>query len=273
MKLVLFSKELKNLSEIELIRIASELGIDGYDLCVRDGYQVSPATAEKGLSKLVKKLGEAGLAVPQITSPGDFLLPDDSRAEPILAGMQAAEVKFLKLGYFKFDPHEEDYWEKVDHIRKAFSGWEKLAEKYGVTICYHTHQNRCMGMNGGTLAHLLKGFNPDYIGAYLDPFHLRAEGEEFAVALAIVKEYLKLVALKDLTLHRREKDNHGCVQWEIVEAGHGMVDWSAVFSDLSRIGYDGPYSVHCEFEGLGKEELLEKAKREVNWFRGKIGKS
>ena len=40
-------------------------------------------------------------------------------------------------------------------------------------------------MNASALAHPLRGFDPRYVGAYLDPCHLCIEGEEFALALAI----------------------------------------------------------------------------------------
>jgi len=42
MKLVLFTKLLKDKDAAGLIRIAREHRLDGFDLCVRDGYPVNP---------------------------------------------------------------------------------------------------------------------------------------------------------------------------------------------------------------------------------------
>ena len=44
-----------------------------------------------------------------------------------------------------------------------------------------------------------------------------------------------------------------------------VVDWTAVFEDLKRIGFDGPVSVHCEFHAE-EEDLLPAIKREVAFF-------
>ena len=154
----------------------------------------------------------------------------------------------------------------MDRIQKAFKGWQKLAEKYNVRICYHTHSNRCMGLNASMMAYLLRDFDPQYFGAYLDPGHMVVEGEEFALGLAIMREYLQIVGLKDVLKTRMEKGGHGAVQVSWVEAGQGMVDWTTVFSDLKRIGFDGPMSVHCEFEDP-EGGPIAGAKREVTFFR------
>ena len=155
----------------------------------------------------------------------------------------------------------------MDTCRRALEGWAKLAEKHNVRICYHTHSNRCMGLNAGMLAHLVRGFDPRHIGAYLDAGHLVAEGEEFAVAVAIVREHLAMVALKDFLLQRTQRADHGSVSRDVVEAGVGMVDWTAVFAELVRIGFDGPLSVHCEFH-VDEGAFTAAAARETAFFLG-----
>ena len=74
-----------------------------------------------------------------------------------------------------------------------------------------------------------------------------------------------MVALKDFLLYRQEKAGHGSVKRDVVEAGTGMVDWSAVFEELVRIGFDGPLSIHCEFH-VPEGEFLAAAAREVAFF-------
>ncbi len=266
MKLILFSKMLKEKTIPELAELAPRLGLEGYDLCVRPGYPVSPDNAATELAKAVRLLGEAGLAIPMVTGNFDLLQPNHPTAEPLLAAMGQAGVGLLKLGYFGFDPLKQDYWQEVDGIRRALEGWEKLGAQNGVKVCYHTHSHRCMGLNAGTMAHLLRGFDPRHIGAYLDPGHLVVEGEEFAVALAILRDYLSIVALKDVRLDRVEKQGHGSVKAEWVEAGQGMVDWTAVFADLKRIGFAGPLSVHCEFH-CAPDQFLGAVQREVGFFK------
>lgn len=265
-EIVVFSKMLKAKSVGELVEIALDYGFEGYDLCVRPGYPVNPDNVGETLVGAVRTLERAGLGIPMITGDLALVTPDHPTAEPILRAMDRANVRLLKLGYFRFDPLTQDYWEEVSRIRAAFAGWEQLARKYHVKICYHTHNDRCMGLNAAALAHLIHGFDPQYIGAYLDPLHLVLEGEEFAFGLAMVQKYLSIVALKDVLKWRVEKNGHGSVGFGVVPASEGMVDWTAVFSDLKRVDYQGPFSIHCEYHVSGPE-FWNILRREIAFFK------
>ena len=264
MKLILFSKMLKEKSIEELAELAAEIGLDGYDLAVRPDYPVNPDNAATALPAAAKVMRAAGVDIPMLTGNFDLLEPDHPTAEPILGAMDEADVRLVKLGYFKFEPAAMDYWAEVDRVRGILERWARLAEKHRVKVCYHTHSNRNMGLNAGMLAHLIRDLDPRYIGAYLDTGHLVAEGEEFAVAAAIVRDYLSIVSLKDFLLTRVPVANHGSVKRDVVEAGQGMVDWTAVFAELKRIGYTGPGTIPCEFQA---EDFIAAVKREVTFFR------
>ncbi|MCK4819215.1 sugar phosphate isomerase/epimerase [bacterium] len=272
MKLIVFSKMFKDKNPEDLVNLAQEYGFDGYDLCVRPGYPVSPDNADEKLKEVSKLFEQNGLSIPMVTAPGDLLFPEHPAAEPILAAMDKANIRLFKLGYFKFDALTQDYWEEVDKIRRAFEEWQKLAKRYNIRICYHTHSNRCMGLNCSALAHLINGFDSKYIGAYIDPGHMTVEGEEFSFGTAIIKKYLSIIALKDVLLERETHGGHGKVVSKWVKAGEGMVDWTAVFSELTRLGFNGPLSVHCEFE-VPANEFLNAFKHEINFFKNKLDQS
>src|SRR5665811_1102548 len=40
----------------------------------------------------------------------------------------------------------------------------------------------------------------------------------------------------------------GALTWECVLAGQGGVKWSSVFGELAKVNFQGPCSVHAEFE-------------------------
>ena len=250
-----FSKIFPDANAAELIRRAEITGAEGYDLAVRPGYAVGPDNVEE-LPAFVKTLRDANLAVPMITAPGDFLSPQDELAPRYLKAMAEAEVPLIKLGYFKFDPHR-DYWKAVDEARRALAGWEKLAREYEVTVCYHTHSGPCMGQNASALAHLIHGFDPQYIGGYLDPCHLRLCGEEFPFAAAVIGEQLKIVSLKDVTTPPRQ----------LVPAGEGHVKWDEVFGVLAARNFDGPLTVHTEFELPDGDSALPLVAEEISYFK------
>lgn len=266
MKLIVFSKMLAALGVDELGDLAGRLGIDGYDLAVRPGHPVNPDNVSEALPGAAESLRRRGLDIPLITADTGLVDPGAPGAEPLLEAMAAAGVPRVTLGYFKLDP-AADYWEAVAACRGELTRWGELAAAHGVQVVYHTHSNRCLGLNAGMLAHLLRGLDPARVGAYLDTGHLVGEGEEFAVALAIHREHLSAVALKDFLLRREERHGHGRKVRDVVEAGQGMADFTSVFEILRDHGFGGPASIHCEFH-LPADGFDAAVAREAEFFVG-----
>ena len=269
MKLVFFSKTFKDKSIPDLVDAAHEFGFEGYDLCVRPGYAVNPENATSALPEAVKRLAADGFSVEMVTAPGDLVSPDHPWVEPLLGAMGESGIRLLKLGYAHFDPAREDYRQRVSEVRHALSLWEKLGERYGVKICYHTHSGMCLGLNCAALMHLVDGFDPKHIGAYIDPAHMLLNGEPFAFGVGMVREYLAIVALKDVLVSREPSGDEGKRRTRWVPAGEGCVPWSEVFAELARVGFDGPLTIHAEYQAETPEEHRAKLKPEVEYFRKK----
>ncbi len=273
MKIVFFSKFLKELDVDGLIVAGQRLGLEGWDLAVRPGYVVNPDNVATALAPAARKLAAAGQPVLDVTGNFDVLWPDGPQVRPLLQGMQAAGVPLLKLGYFIVDVTKQDYWQEVERIRQALSGWEKLGREYGVMILYHTHSGQgFMGLNCAALMHLLKDFDPQHIGAYLDPGHMLVNGEPFPFGLAMAKQYISMLGLKDYKPHHQivnVGEPEGKLNWECVLAGQGGVSWSVVFGELAKINFHGPCSVHAEFEAPrhAAHLFLEMAKADVTYFK------
>ena len=263
MKLIVFSKMLSDKSVDQLADLAQELGIDGYDLAVRPGHPVNPDNVSTALPAAAQLFRDRDLDIPLLTANTDLVDPGVEAADTLLAAMADAGAPRVKLGYYKIDLNGS-YWDQVEVTRRHLEGWGELAAKHGVQVVYHTHSNRCMGLNAGMLMHLLRGLDASRVGAYLDTGHLVGEGEEFVVATKIAAEYLTCVSLKDFNLHRGEKANHGVKSRDVVEAGLGMVDWTSVFAELKALEFDGPASIHCEFET--EDDFLTTVRREAAFF-------
>lgn len=264
MKLILFSKMLQDRTIDELAQLATSLGIDGYDLAVRPGHPVHPDNVASALPEAARILRGEGHDIPMITANTDLVDPAAAGVDELLAAMAAAEVPQVKLGYYKLDV-TADYWASVDACRDRLASWSSKAQSHGVQVVYHTHSNRCMGLNGGMLAHLLQGLDTTGVGAYLDTGHLTGEGEEFAVAHAMHKQHLSAVSLKDFMLQREQHNGHGRKKRHVVEAGQGMTDFTAAFECLHAAGYTGPASIHCEFE-VDAEQFDAAVAREAAFF-------
>lgn len=270
MKLVLFSKALKDKDIPGLIEIAHALGLEGYDLAVREGYVVNPDNVREMLPVLRKEFAREGLCVPMVTAPWDLVSPACPLAETLLSALNDNDIRLLKPGYVLCDPRKgESYWRKVGELRGNLEGWARLAEKYGVKVCYHTHSDFYLGLNCAALMHLLQGLDPAFLGAYIDPGHMTIHGEPYALGIDMVREYLSIVGLKDVLLQRSDHGEEGGRVEKFVPAGEGMVRWSEVFAELTRIGFTGPLSVHAEYETNTPEEFQAKLQREVEYFRRK----
>ncbi len=265
LQLILFTKMFSQKQPGELISLAQGLGVDGFDLCVRTNHLVNPSNVATALPQLASELRSSGLDVPMLTGDADLLLPDHPIGQLILAAMDEADVRMLKIGYFHFNPASNDYTANMDRARRAYDGWQKLAHKYRVKICHHTHSGQIIGSNGSGASCLMAGLDPSLVGVKIDPAHLVLEGEDFLAAFSMVRDYVCIVSLKDALVTRGEKNGHGCTIGQTVEAGQGMVDWTDVGQCLAENGFDGPMSIHCEFKGV--DDFDGAVKREVAFFR------
>ncbi|MBW3624771.1 MAG: sugar phosphate isomerase/epimerase [Armatimonadetes bacterium] len=247
MEFIYFTKHWPQHDIGQLIDLARRVGADGLDLTCRKGHPVNPENAKTALPEAMKRAREAGLSIPLVTTDTSLNDPKDPKTEPILAACGEAGVRFLKLGYYGWKPGD-DYWAKVDAIRRNFEAYEKLAAKHDVTICYHTHSGGYMGSNAAGLMHLLKGFDPSRIGAYVDRGHIAANGELWPMALAMVGDHLKIIGGKTIGWYR--EPTGGGANWtrRFVPFREGLVDWTATFRDLLARGFDGPVTLHGEYD-------------------------
>lgn len=247
MKIIYFSKYDQELSVKELGEKITRMGFDGIDLAVRPSHPVNPENVHEALPQAERRWNSQGTEATMITTNFDFLNPEAPEAEQLYAACSEAGVKWVKLAYWTYE-EGQSYWEEVDKIRKALAGFEKLSRKYGVKTCYHTHSGPSYGSNCAGLMHLLEGSDPKYIGAYIDTGHLVLDGEDYGMGLAMVKDYLSLVALKDVVYVKGEENGKLVHELEFVKLGNGLVPWEKFFASLLDTGYDGPLSIHGDYE-------------------------
>jgi sugar phosphate isomerase/epimerase len=208
MKLILLNERLATEPTTQLIRRAHELGLDGYDICVRPGYPVEPGNVEARLPLMADAFRKQGISLSMVTTRPDLVDPDEGDVAPLLRAMGRADIRLLKVGYFRLPRASRlDYTGQIAAARAKLARWEKKGRKFGIRICYHQHSSTddyFLGSNAAALLDLLNGFDPKFIGANLDAGHLALEGEPFDLAVAIVREYLAIVSLNDVNLKRSD---------------------------------------------------------------------
>ena len=266
MKLIMFTKHLEGLDVAGIIEALNAVGVDGADLCVRDGYPVNPENIETALPAAAKQFAAAGLSIPLVTAPGDFNRPQIDYAERYYAACGEAGVKHIKLGYWHWRPGMR-YWDEVDTIRGYLDKFQELSAQSGVQTVVHNHSGRSMGLNSCAAMNLVKGYDPQHIGIFSDPGHLSLCGEPIDMALDIVQEYLSILAFKDMIRERVVKE--GEVTWAapVRKLGWGFVDWKTTLATLKSMNFSGAISMHSEYAGEPTETVIDLARADTRFVR------
>jgi sugar phosphate isomerase/epimerase len=246
-QIVLNSKFFRTLGIAALGAQARGLGFDGIDVVVRPGHPVHPDNVVTALPEAVKVWTEEGLVCPLASAPVTLVIPDRPEAERLYAGCAAAGVPRVKIGFFPFTPGA-DYWALVRTARDALAGFARLSERYGVQTVYQVHSGPVLGSNCAGLMHLLRGFDPRRLGAYPDLGHMLLDGEDYPMGLAMVREHLSIVAVKDACHSPEPAGSEPPFVPRFVSLGRGAVNWRRALGALKALDFDGAFSVHTEYE-------------------------
>ncbi|MEM2935799.1 MAG: TIM barrel protein, partial [Candidatus Bathyarchaeia archaeon] len=121
---------------------------------------------------------------------------------------------------------------------------------------------------------LLRDYDPDYLGAYIDPGHMAVEGSRsgWRMGMDLLSQHIRMVAVKDFGWFQERDEKTGQKRWRLdpVPLGDGLVPWPQVFTHLREIGFDGPISVHSEYRNLSLEELIQQTKKDLNYLKNII---
>lgn len=247
MEFIINSKFFAQYNVEELGEKAIELGYDGIDLCVRPRHPVHADNVIQALPEAMKVWRNQNVTCPMITAPVALTDPKSPEMENYYIACAEAEVPRLKIGFWKFQDGE-NYWHVLDAARKDLEEIVGLSEKYGVQTCYQIHSGPCLGSNCAGLMHLIKGFDPQYVGAYPDFGHIALDGEDWAMGMAMIQDYLSIVGIKDACYLLQPEGQTPRYRSCFTKVGEGCVDWHRCMELLCEMGFDGPISVHTEYK-------------------------
>ncbi len=247
MEIVLNSKFFRPLDVRALAAKALALGFDGIDVNVRPGHPVNLENVAKALPAAVALWRERGLTCPLATAPVTLVDPSTAEVEPLYAGCAAARVPRVKIGFFPFAPGE-DYWRLVDQARRTLEAFARVGERFGVQTVYQTHSGPVLGSNCAGLMHLFRDLDPRWLGAYPDLGHMVLDGEDYPMGLAMVRDYLSMVAVKDAHHTPQPAGHKPPFVPRFVPLGKGAVNWRRALGALKTMGFQGPFSVHTEYD-------------------------
>ncbi len=255
---LMFSKHLQELDFEQLGKVVSEMGFEGVDLTVRNGGHIEPSEARTKLPFAAETLQKFKLCLPMITT--NFVDAAEPFAEEVFAVAADCGVKFIKLGYWRY----RDFGslkQLIEVAKRSLEGIAKMAERYSVCAVVHTHSGNFLTASPFVLAELLEGFDPQFVAAYVDAGHIFVEGGlmGWQQGMEVLSGKIRVVACKDYAWLKRD----GKWDAKVVPIGEGIVRWREFFSCLRKLGFDGPISVHSEYEGWTTEQVIAQTRKDL----------
>ncbi len=245
-----FVKPWKKLALNELAGRIHQLGFSWIELPVRPGFPCQPESIERDLPKAVSLLAEEGIHVLNVTA--ELPLAD----ERLYAACRAAGITMNRV---MFDRQEgENYWAAEKRARQALDSAIPFCEKFGFQIGVQNHSGRNVPVNAMGLHHLLKDYDPRYVGAIWDPAHNALEGEDPEPALDIVASHLCVVNLKNAFWKQANGPEAQSAAWSIywTSGRQGRASWPRVAAKLKEMNYRGPLCLSAEYSAEDQVDRL-----------------
>jgi len=248
--LCLFSKHLPKLNYSELARTVKQIGFDGVDLTVRPEGHVLPGRVGEDLPRALETLRGAGLVVPMITT--GLTSVNDPAARPTIETAGRLGVPRFKLGYWNYRD-QESIDARLVQVRGDVAGLAALAKEHGVTAGFHNHSGNNVGAPVWDIRSIIADMEARAIGYYFDPCHATAEGGEggWRIDLRMALPRIQMVAIKDFFWEK----SGGKWKMQMCPLGEGMVRWGEFFGTLAAARFQGPISMHAEYEPVDELAL------------------
>lgn len=260
MRFIYFTKTLKELKPLELVEFCKETGVDGLDLAVRPGYPIDPANAVAELPKFAAIMKQNNLSIPLVSAPTSLVDAESKEARSLFEACANSGVPMVKIGYFTY---KGNFGEDLQAARKKLEGFLKLAKETKGKAVYHTHSGANIGNNAASLKELLKDFDPHHIGAFADTGHLAVNGGPIKMELEILRQWLSILAIKDILWEKPKSD------WvfRVVPAGQGIVRWSDASKGITDVKFDGTIVLHGEYEAKDLSNRKTLAINELTFLK------
>lgn len=226
-------------AKMNLDELGSQLhamGFDGVEFCVREGYQVEPADAQKGLKEIVRVMGTYGITVTSIGS---------DTTENIFSACSEAGIPIVRtLAGLDL---AKGYANAVEEVKRKIERLLPLCEKYHVKLGIQHHFGPMIS-HSMELYQLIKDYDPRYVGAIWDSAQSVLAGEEPEQGLDIIWPYLCQVNLKNV-FYMRTNGPESQAEWTryFTTGRQGLASWTKIADYLKKKQYRGPVILTHEY--------------------------
>ena len=242
----LFTKMWKDKSIGELGEFVRQLGFDGIELPVRDGYPVEPASVKVNLPKAVKELATGDVSITSIAGPTD---------EVTIAACGDAGVPVIRtcpnIG-------EEGYLASIERHWREFDKLIPILEKHGVAIGIQNHCDQWI-CNAMGIKQFVERYDPAQVCAIPCAGHTALEGEPPEMAIDIIWSHLVQFKLKNAYWRRTNGPEAADVEWRPhwTTGRQGRASWPRFAAELGSRGFAGVVCLDAEYsDGAATERLV-----------------
>ena len=266
MQCVVFPKFFQELSAAELAESLRDIGFDGVDVMLRDGYWVEAGSVAAQLPQFVSVMHDFGLTAENATTP--YLDPNDPYVEREVACLAENGVRQFRLEHMRYEG-AGTYRKALDAARRKLEVFAAMGERHGIRAFIQTHGGSIHPSASASLR-LVDGFDPLYVGVHHDPGNMICqEGyENWVMGIDILGDYLCMVGVKNAGVFQRPAGATFEMRWsrEWTTLAEGVVDYAAVLGALNDVGFDGPLCMH-NFYDRGIEALTEQTANDLAYLR------
>ncbi|MCL2773809.1 MAG: sugar phosphate isomerase/epimerase [Oscillospiraceae bacterium] len=268
-KYIVFTKPWKNITLEELGALVKNMGFDGVEYPLRDGYQVQPSEGVKGVKRLVDVLGKSGVTVESIAGGIDVKFTDDNKVagvnEELFAGCGEAGVKIIRI--CQGLDRKIEFFKNLEQIKRTYDAVVPYCEKYNVTLGVQMHCDANISSSAETYI-LLKDYNPRHISAVWDSGHNGLAGTEPCFGLDTVWDMLCMVNFKAAYWKLRNGPEKDEAKWDAywTTARHACGSWSAAVNHLKKRGYSGVICMPAEYSD--EPEVEKYTRQDLAYLKG-----
>ena len=254
-----FSKHLQFLDYKDLAKVCREIGLEGVDLTVRRNGHVLPENVARDLPAAVEAIRAEGLDVPMISTR--LRTANDPDARPILKAASALGIRYFRVGGHTYDARGE-ILPQLAVFTEEVRGLATLAAEYNMVAGYHNHSGP---MNVGAplwdLHRMFEAIGSPNLGSNFDVGHATVEGAygDWQITARLMAPHVKMMAVKDFVFDK------GKPRW--VPLGEGIVQTAAFLRLFKEAGFQGPISMHFEYEAPSNDAMIEEVRTTATTLR------
>jgi len=148
-------------------------------------------------------------------------------------------------------------------VQRDMLGLMSLARAVNMTLAIPNLAGENVGAALWDTSLLIRGMDARSVGYGFDPAHAAMAGAD-EVALRMALPRIRMVSVRDFTW---SKEADGRMKAAPCPLGEGVVDWPKFFASLARVKFNGPVSIHIDYQP--KDELAAFG-RDLDFVRKQI---